>query len=341
MAQSAIAPCQYKVGKVLGEGAYAKVKEAVHIETGEMFAVKIFNKKLMHGREHMILNEISILKSVSQGHPNLVSLIDYFESPNNLYVVTELCRGGELFYRICKKGHYYEKDAAALVRSIVDAVAYLHDKGVAHRDLKPENILFKTDKDDSQLLISDFGLAKILESDNYPVFQTLCGTPGYMAPEILQRKPYDKSVDMWAIGVITFFLLCGYTPFDRNSSVEEIQAIVKGDYAFEPADNWESISASAKDFIKSLLRLNPADRMTARQALEHPWLSVSSAASTTPSTDLLPFIKRSSRKFKKAVDAILVVNSLEKEMKKHRENGVGGRAAETTPTLPLPVDEQL
>ncbi|KAJ3370986.1 hypothetical protein GGF31_003716 [Allomyces arbusculus] len=272
-AAAAVRPCEYKVGKVLGEGTYAKVKMAYHIKTGQAYACKIFNKQLMHGREHMVLNEINILKKVSQGHPNLIGLIDYFESANNLYLIMELCSGGELFYRICNRGHYFEADAARIVRTICDAVAYLHDANIIHRDLKPENLLFRTPDEDSDLMIADFGLARCLESEAFPMLTTTCGTPGFMSPEILQRKPYGKAVDLWAIGVIAYFLLVGYTPFDRNTTAEEIQAIVSGDWTFSPKEYWAHVSETAKDFIRHLLKLDPNERLTARQALEHPWLA--------------------------------------------------------------------
>ncbi|KAG1471462.1 hypothetical protein G6F56_002109 [Rhizopus delemar] len=126
-------PCKYKTGRVLGNGTYATVKEAMHIDTGKYYAVKVINKKLMEGREHMIRNEINILKRISQGNKNIVSLVDYFETLNNLYLVTDLASGGELFDRICEKGSYFEKDAAHIVRTVCSAVAYLHDHGIVHR----------------------------------------------------------------------------------------------------------------------------------------------------------------------------------------------------------------
>ncbi|KAF9358381.1 hypothetical protein BGX26_001906 [Mortierella sp. AD094] len=269
----AIVPCKYKTGRVLGEGTYAVVKEAVHIETGKKYAVKVVSKKLMEGKEHMIRNEIAVLRRISVGHANILTLSDYFETLNNLYLVTELAEGGELFDRICRKGNYYERDAANLVKTICSAVDYLHEQGIVHRDLKPENLLFKTAAEDSELLIADFGLSKIIDHEKFRLLTTTCGTPGYMAPEIFQKSGHGKPVDMWAIGVITYFLLCGYTPFDRQNSMDEMNAILHAEYQFEPREYWRNVSESAKDFVNKLLTVDPNQRMTAAEAQQHPWLA--------------------------------------------------------------------
>jgi len=134
---AATVPCQYRTGKTLGSGTYAIVKEAVHVKTGKYYACKVINKKLMEGREYMVRNEIAVLKKISSGHPNIVTLHDYFETAHNLYLVFDLCTGGELFDRICAKGNYYEKDAADLVRTVLRAVKYIHDAGVVHRGTPP------------------------------------------------------------------------------------------------------------------------------------------------------------------------------------------------------------
>lgn len=307
-------PCQYKTGRMLGQGTYAVVKEAQHIKTGQFFAVKIINKKLMEGREHMVRNEINVLKKISQGHRNILTLVDYFETINNLYLVTDWAQGGELFDRICAKGSYYERDAANLVRSITEAVAYLHDNGIVHRDLKPENLLFRTRDEDSDLLIADFGLSRIIDTEKFHVLTTTCGTPGYMAPEIFNKSGHGKPVDLWAIGVITYFLLCGYTPFDRENSVDEMQAILKGDYSFDPP-YWDGISDIAKDFIKRLLTVDPNVRLTAQQAIGHPWLAadVIGPVGGQPDRNLVASVRQNfnARKtFKKAVDAVKAINNL-------------------------------
>ncbi|PWN46559.1 putative calmodulin-dependent protein kinase type 1 [Violaceomyces palustris] len=317
MAQPQTVPCAYKTGRTLGQGTYAVVKEAVHIKTGQYYACKVISKRLMEGREHMVRNEIAALKKVSQGHRSIVTLVDYFETLNNLYLVTDLCVGGELFDRICERGSYYEQDAAHIVKTITDAVVYLHKQGIVHRDLKPENLLFRDKTEESDLLIADFGLSRVVDDEKITVLSTTCGTPGYMAPEIFKKTGHGKPVDMWAIGVITYFLLCGYTPFDRDTTMEEMQAIINADYKFEPAMYWDGVSEQARDFINKLLTIDPAARLTAVQALEHPWLK---QGGDVEQRDLLPDIKsafNAKRTFKKAVNGIRLINRLRSETHEH------------------------
>ncbi|KAI8049470.1 calcium/calmodulin-dependent protein kinase type I [Syncephalis plumigaleata] len=333
-----VVPCKYKTGRVLGQGTYATVKEAVHIETGERFAVKVLNKKLMAGREQLIRNEITVLKRISLGHSNVLSLRDYFETQNNLYLVMDLASGGELLDRICQKGSYYETDAARLVYTITDVVAYLHSNDIVHRDLKPENLLFRTPEEDSDLLVADFGLSRIVEREKFHLLTTTCGTPGYMAPEIFLKKGYGAEVDMWAIGVITYFLLCGYTPFDRETNAEEIQAIIRAEYSFEPKEYWADISEDAKNFIRSTLMTDPQKRLNAHDALNHPWLHSAKEAVETakkgeaptvaPSGDsnLLPSVKKNfnaRRTLRKAIDMVRLVNKLSQEYGVVDEHVVG------------------
>ncbi|KAJ1328718.1 hypothetical protein BSLG_009953 [Batrachochytrium salamandrivorans] len=308
---ASLAPCEYKTGKTLGQGSYATVKEAVKMKTGERFAVKMISKKLMQGKEHMILNEIEVLKRVSKGHKNIVTLWDYFETPNNLYFVMDLCTGGELFDRICDKGNFYEDDAADIVRTVVDSVLYLHEQNI------PENLLFKTRDDNSDLMIADFGLSKVVDSDRLDALRTTCGTPGYMAPEILKKTGHGKPVDMWCIGVMTYFLLCGYMPFDLKSkgTHQELDNILNAKFKFDD-EYWSEISDHAKEFIRNLLIVDPGHRLTAKQALAHPWLaSIGVVPSMTHATnkDLLPHVMKgfdARRMFRKAVDVVKAINKL-------------------------------
>ncbi|KAJ3799618.1 Pkinase-domain-containing protein [Lentinula aff. detonsa] len=300
-------PCQYRTGRTLGSGTYAIVKEAIHIKTGKYYACKVINKKLMEGRENMVRNEIAVLKRISSGNRNVVTLHDYFETAHNLYLCFDLCTGGELFDRICAKGNYYEGDAASLLRTIFTAVSYIHSAGIVHRDLKPENLLFRqvvsTPAEDADIMIADFGLSRVMEGgiggEKLNLLTEICGTPGYMAPEIFKKTGHGKPVDVWAMGVITYFLLAGYTPFDRESQQAEMEAIIAGDYKFEPQEYWANVSQTAREFIRWCLTIDPNQRPTADECLKHKWL-----ASATPHfvpdpesptggpTDLLPHVKK-------------------------------------------------
>ena len=246
------------------------------------------------------------------GHRNILTLVDYFETMNNLYLVTDLALGGELFDRICRKGSYYESDAADLIRATLSAVAYLHDHGIVHRDLKPENLLFRTPEDNADLLIADFGLSRIMDEERFHVLTTTCGTPGYMAPEIFKKTGHGKPVDLWAIGVITYFLLCGYTPFDRDSDFEEMQAILNADYSFTPVEYWRGVSGSAKDFIQQCLTVDHTKRITAHEALQHPFVAAGPAPDAT-GENLLPTIKKNfnaRRTLHAAIDTVRAINKL-------------------------------
>jgi len=248
------------------------------------------------------------------GHQNILTLVDYFETLNNLYLVTDLALGGELFDRICRKGSYYESDAADLIRATLSAVAYLHDHGIVHRDLKPENLLFRTPEDNADLLIADFGLSRIMDEEQFHVLTTTCGTPGYMAPEIFKKTGHGKPVDIWAIGVITYFLLCGYTPFDRDSNLEEMQAILIADYSFTPIEYWRGVSLQARDFIKRCLTIDPTQRMTAHEALSHPFVAGEQAGvKDGKGSDLLPVVKKNfnaRRTLHAAIDTVRAINKL-------------------------------
>lgn len=179
--------------------------------------------------------------------------------------------GGELFYKIVDIGSFTEARASSIVKQILEGVKYLHEAGIAHRDLKPENILCKGSDDDMVIKIADFGLSKTFDEGSH--LTTACGTPDYAAPEVINMAgEYGKEVDLWAVGVITYVLLCGYAPFFSESQQELFDQISNADYTF-PEEEWDSISDSAKDFIKKLLVVDPKERMTAEQALQHEWIT--------------------------------------------------------------------
>uniref|UniRef100_A0A8C8YPF4 Calcium/calmodulin dependent protein kinase ID n=1 Tax=Prolemur simus TaxID=1328070 RepID=A0A8C8YPF4_PROSS len=182
----------FEFKETLGTGAFSEVVLAEEKATGKLFAVKCIPKKALKGKESSIENEIAVLRKIK--HENIVALEDIYESPNHLYLVMQLVSGGELFDRIVEKGFYTEKDASTLIRQVLDAVYYLHRMGIVHRDLKPENLLYYSQDEESKIMISDFGLSKMEGKGD--VMSTACGTPGYVAPEVLAQKPYSKAVDL-------------------------------------------------------------------------------------------------------------------------------------------------
>ncbi|KAK7129704.1 hypothetical protein R3I93_019371 [Phoxinus phoxinus] len=258
----------FEFKEVLGTGAFSEVVLAEERSTGKMFAVKCIPKKALKGKENSIENEIAVLRKIK--HENIVALEDIYESSNHLYLIMQLVSGGELFDRIVEKGFYTEKDASTLIRQVLDAVNYLHSMAIVHRDLKPENLLYFNPQDGSKIMISDFGLSKMEGTGD--VMSTACGTPGYVAPEVLAQKPYSKAVDCWSIGVIAYILLCGYPPFYDENDSKLFEQILKADYEFD-APYWDDISDSAKDFISCLMEKDPSKRYTCDQALRHPWIA--------------------------------------------------------------------
>jgi calcium/calmodulin-dependent protein kinase I len=259
----------YTLGDELGRGAFSIVKKGIEKKTGKAYAIKIIDKTKACGEaeKKRLATEVKILQQVK--HPNIVGLKDLFETKTELYLVMELITGGELFDKIVEKGQYTEKDASIIVAKILNAVDYLHNQGIAHRDLKPENLLLRGG-DDTEVLISDFGLSKIV--DQSAMMETACGTPYYVAPEVLQATGYDKEVDLWSVGVITYLLLCGFPPFYGENLPEVFEQIMKAAYDF-PSPYWDNVSANAKDFIKKLLVVDPKKRLNAQQAMQHPWIA--------------------------------------------------------------------
>ncbi|XP_075288915.1 calcium/calmodulin-dependent protein kinase type 1 isoform X1 [Opisthocomus hoazin] len=258
----------YDFREVLGTGAFSEVVLAEEKATRKLVAIKCIAKKALEGKETGIENEIAALRKIK--HPNIVALDDIYESGTHLYLIMQLVSGGELFDRIVEKGFYTERDASALIRQILDAVKYLHDMGIVHRDLKPENLLYYSLDEDSKIMISDFGLSKIEGCGS--VMSTACGTPGYVAPEVLAQKPYSKAVDCWSIGVIAYILLCGYPPFYDENDAKLFEQILRAEYEFD-SPYWDDISDSAKDFIQHLMEKDPGKRFTCEQALQHPWIA--------------------------------------------------------------------
>jgi len=259
----------YEFKTELGRGAFSIVYLTTHRPTGIQYAVKVINKKdLGKDYEKNLKMEVDILKKVN--HPNIIALKELFDTPDKLYLIMELVTGGELFDKIVEKGSYTETEASQLVRKIVSAVDYLHNLGIVHRDLKPENLLLKRADNDLEIAIADFGLSKIVGQQM--MMQTACGTPSYVAPEVLNASGYGKEVDMWSIGVITYILLCGFPPFYGDTVPEIFEQIMEANFDY-PEEYWGSVSKDAKDFINRLLVVDSDKRLTAGDALRHPWLA--------------------------------------------------------------------
>jgi len=262
---------EYEMGEELGRGSYATVFHCTQKISGIACAVKIV-RKLHIQLLSRLSAEIDILKSVH--HPNIIELFDLFETGDSVYIVMELVTGGELFQRIVTMGSYSEYYASQTVKKLLMAVDYLHSKDIVHRDLKPENLLLKSPDEFTEVKIADFGLSKSIGKG--VTTSTLCGTPAYVAPEILKGQPYGKEVDIWSIGVIAYLLLSGHPPFSEPTLFE---SIINADFDYPP-DQWGSISDEAIDFIDSILIENPLKRPKAGQALRHKWFSVQ--VSTAP-----------------------------------------------------------
>ncbi|KAI8324428.1 Pkinase-domain-containing protein [Martensiomyces pterosporus] len=298
----------YTFGKTLGAGTFGEVKEAVFNPDGRHVAVKVIKKTALSGDEQMVLKEINVVRHLH--HPNIVQLLDWFESKDKYYLVFQLCTGGELFQKICDYGHFSEKDAVNHIRTGYQSIAYLHSHNVVHRDIKPENFIFRDESPDAPLMLADFGIARIMKSDD-EILTTVCGSFGYAAPEILLRQGHGKPVDIWSMGVVTFSTLCGYSPFwryeDPNSLIQAIQADnIEFDERY-----WWGISDDAKDFIRRCLRADPHRRMTAEEALQHPWL----AGDRASTRDLLPDVIsnfNAKATLRRAVLKIQAVNRLRK-----------------------------
>ncbi|XP_034016477.1 serine/threonine-protein kinase DCLK3 [Thalassophryne amazonica] len=258
----------YEIGRIVGDGNFAVVRECCHRDSGQTMAMKIVERSKLIGREHMMQNELSLLAILC--HPRIVRLLAHHHTHTHSYLVMELVSGGDLFEAISEKGKFAEAEAGLMVSDVSEALNYIHCKSIVHRDIKPENLLIEDVTNGScRLKLGDFGLAMVVTE---PVF-TICGTPTYVAPEILSETGYGVAVDVWALGVILYILLCGFPPFrsrDRNEE-ELFQLIKKGQFHFL-SPYWDPISEEARGLIRDLLQPDPSLRLTAEQTLLHPWV---------------------------------------------------------------------
>ncbi|XP_077398850.1 calcium/calmodulin-dependent protein kinase type 1D-like [Vanacampus margaritifer] len=290
----------------LGSGAFSEVFMVREKKTGRRFAMKCIKKE--QSRDLNLENEIIVLRRIQ--HENVVGMEDFYESPTHYYLVMQLVSGGELFDRILDRGVYSEMDASRVIQQVLHAVSYLHSNDIVHRDLKPENILYYSPEENSKIMISDFGLSKMVDKG---IMSTACGTPGYVAPEVLAQKPYSKAVDCWSIGVITYILLCGYPPFYEESETRLFSKIIKAQYDFD-SPFWDDISESAKDFIRNMMQKNPLMRYTTEQALRHPWIIGKTARSQDIYYSVSVQIQKNfaKSKWKQAFNAAVAINHMKK-----------------------------
>lgn len=262
---------KYELKEEVGVGSTSKCYKCCRKSDGKEFACKVIDKRQVEMKFSGLLDqfniEIKVLRALN--HPNIIHLEDTFETNERIYMVMELMNGGELFDYVVDKGTLSEEEAASIVRKIISAVQHMHRLNIIHRDLKPENLLLTSRDGQPEVKLIDFGLAKVMEEE---VASSFLGTKGYLAPEMLQRHSYDKAIDMWAVGVIVFVLLCGCLPFDDDSSRISSESAARKKFALR-FPKWASgLSASAKDLLHNLLEIDPKRRFTADQAMNHPWV---------------------------------------------------------------------
>ncbi|XP_056638592.1 calcium/calmodulin-dependent protein kinase type II alpha chain isoform X1 [Diorhabda sublineata] len=259
----------YDLKEELGKGAFSVVRRCVQKSTGLEFAAKIINTKKLSARDFQKLErEARICRKLQ--HPNIVRLHDSIQEENFHYLVFDLVTGGELFEDIVAREFYSEADASHCIQQILESVNHCHQNGVVHRDLKPENLLLASKQKGAAVKLADFGLAIEVQGEQQAWFG-FAGTPGYLSPEVLKKEPYGKPVDIWACGVILYILLVGYPPFwdeDQHRLYAQIKA---GAYDY-PSPEWDTVTPEAKNLINQMLTVNPAKRITAAEALKHPWI---------------------------------------------------------------------
>ncbi|XP_068044454.1 calcium/calmodulin-dependent protein kinase type II subunit delta isoform X25 [Anomalospiza imberbis] len=260
---------EYQLFEELGKGAFSIVRRCMKITTGQEYAAKIINTKKLSARDHQKLErEARICRLLK--HPNIVRLHDSISEEGFHYLVFDLVTGGELFEDIVAREYYSEADASHCIQQILESVNHCHLNGIVHRDLKPENLLLASKSKGAAVKLADFGLAIEVQGEQQAWFG-FAGTPGYLSPEVLRKDPYGKPVDMWACGVILYILLVGYPPFWDEDQHRLYQQIKAGAYDF-PSPEWDTVTPEAKDLINKMLTINPAKRITASEALKHPWI---------------------------------------------------------------------
>ena len=315
----------YRISQEIDRGSFSRVYECYHRYTAVKFAVKVIDRRsLSRKADDAVFREARILQELQNKRRDtttdgdegagFVRLVDFFIEPTRFFLVMDFMAGATLFDRVLDKHYYSEDDARILTARLLKAVAFMHRHDVVHRDLKPQNLLLADKDDDTNAFIGDFGFATVIrpvldEKTNRMTRRVLrqkCGTPSYVAPEIVAGRPYDQAADMWSLGVITFFCLGGYPPFVSFDSRQEMfQKIMRGEFEFHETD-WSGVSDQAKDFIRALLTVDPNKRMTASQALFHPWIlsgDVSKPPKIPPSAKDISTASKKGKGVRKAIKA--------------------------------------
>ena len=254
---------EYTFGKTLGTGAFGQVRLAIHKATKQTRAVKIIPKAKVDIK--LLVNEINVLSKLS--HPNIMQLYEIFDDNTNIYIVSEYCKGGELFDIISNRGNFSEKDACIIMKQLMSAICYSHQNNIVHRDLKPENILMDNDNNDLTIKIIDWGCAQTIKTTKQS--NKADGTAYYIAPEVLKGE-YNEKCDIWACGVIFYILLCGYPPFNGETDDEIYLDVLKGEFEF-PEEDWSEVSDEAKNLIKKMLTKDVNKRISALDSMQDPW----------------------------------------------------------------------
>ncbi|XP_028433826.1 calcium/calmodulin-dependent protein kinase (CaM kinase) II beta 1 isoform X12 [Perca flavescens] len=299
---------EYQLYEELGKGAFSVVRRCVKLCTGQEYAAKIINTKKLSARDHQKLErEARICRLLK--HHNIVRLHDSISEEGFHYLLFDLVTGGELFEDIVAREYYSEADASHCIHQILDSVHHIHQHDIVHRDLKPENLLLASKCKNAAVKLADFGLAIEVQGDQQAWFG-FAGTPGYLSPEVLRKEAYGKPVDIWACGVILYILLVGYPPFWDEDQHKLYQQIKAGAYDF-PSPEWDTVTPEAKNLINQMLTINPAKRITAQEALKHPWVCQrSTVASMMHRQETVECLKKfnARRKLKGAILTTMLVS---------------------------------
>nr|XP_056705137.1 calcium/calmodulin-dependent protein kinase type II subunit gamma isoform X16 [Euleptes europaea] len=343
---------EYQLYEELGKGAFSVVRRCVKKSASQEYAAKIINTKKLSARDHQKLErEARICRLLK--HPNIVRLHESISEEGFHYLVFDLVTGGELFEDIVAREYYSEADASHCIHQILESVNHIHQHDIVHRDLKPENLLLASKCKGAAVKLADFGLAIEVQGEQQAWFG-FAGTPGYLSPEVLRKDPYGKPVDIWACGVILYILLVGYPPFWDEDQHKLYQQIKAGAYDF-PSPEWDTVTPEAKNLINQMLTINPAKRITADQALKHPWVCQrSTVASMMHRQETVECLRKfnARRKLKGAILTTMLVSrnfSAAKSLLNKKSDGVKPQSnnkasvvspGKDTPSVPMAMEPQ-